>query len=177
DTISFAVTGTITLNALGELPVLNSNISIVGPGANLLTVNRDSGAAPFRIFTVNFGKTVSISRLTLSGGSITDLGGGIDNFGALTLSNCTISGNSASQGGGIANHNGSASNTLAIIDTTLSGNSATSAGGGLVINGGMVTLSNCTLTGNEAVGGGASGGGIYNDGTLTRQNRRPDGQP
>ena len=43
DVITFlpGLTGTIQLN--GALPILNSNIDIQGPGANLLTVRRDTG--------------------------------------------------------------------------------------------------------------------------------------
>src|SRR5262249_52693710 len=41
DTITFGVTGTINLNS--ALPNLTHNISINGPGANLLTVRRDTG--------------------------------------------------------------------------------------------------------------------------------------
>ena len=41
DTITFAVTGTINLAA--PLPALSTNIEVQGPGAQLLTVRRDSG--------------------------------------------------------------------------------------------------------------------------------------
>src|SRR6267154_6471655 len=47
DTITFAVTGIIGLTS-GEL-VINRNITISGPGANLLAVSRPANAAPFRI--------------------------------------------------------------------------------------------------------------------------------
>ncbi|HEX9270994.1 MAG TPA: hypothetical protein VGA01_02145, partial [Candidatus Binatia bacterium] len=47
DTITFAVTGIIGLTS-GEL-VINRNITISGPGANLLAVSRAANAAPFRI--------------------------------------------------------------------------------------------------------------------------------
>ena len=38
DTINFSVTGTINLTNLGQL-VVNKNLTIVGPGASLLTIN------------------------------------------------------------------------------------------------------------------------------------------
>ena len=67
-------------------------------------------------------------------------GGGIDNSGTLTLTNSTVSGNlasgSAGRGGGIANQNGTANVTF----TTISGNSATKGGGGILANGGQVNL-------------------------------------
>jgi hypothetical protein len=85
-------------------------------------------------------------------------GGGLYNSGTLTVSSCTLAGNSASapdisSGGGIFNNG-----TLTVTGSTLSGNSAYSYGGG-ISNGGTLTVSNSTLSGN-------SSGGIYNYGTL-----------
>src|SRR5438034_6515683 len=61
DTIEFAVTGTIGLTS-GEL-LVDKSITISGPGANTLTVRRDS-ATHFRVFHVNAGHTVTIADLT-----------------------------------------------------------------------------------------------------------------
>src|SRR5262249_23045330 len=47
DTIKFSVTGTIELS--DKLPELNGDLTITGPGANLLTV---SGAKSYRLFTI-----------------------------------------------------------------------------------------------------------------------------
>jgi hypothetical protein len=71
DTIDFDLTypATITLTS-GQL-VVDKSITISGPGADLLTVKRDSAAPNFRIFIVNSGKTVTISGLTISSGSAT----------------------------------------------------------------------------------------------------------
>src|SRR6516162_6899619 len=68
DAITFAVTGTI--NLAGELD-LDRNISIEGPGADLLTVSGPgSNSYPhnFRDFMVEEGATVSISGLTITNG-------------------------------------------------------------------------------------------------------------
>jgi hypothetical protein len=169
DTINFnaAVTGTITLTS--EL-LVNDSIIISGPGANVLAVN---GNAASRVFHIASGKTVTISGLTITNGNPTgnfpdDSGGGIYNdHTTLTVSNCTVSGNSATWGGGIYNfgeNNGSAS--LTVSDSTVSGNSAggTGAGGGIYNDGennGSATLaiSNSTLSGNSA----PYGGGVLND--------------
>src|SRR5262252_8501470 len=67
DTINFSVTGTILLESV--LPNLADDVTISGPGANALTVQRDSAASAFRIFTINSGKTVTISGLTIMNGS------------------------------------------------------------------------------------------------------------
>src|SRR5262245_39424620 len=49
DTIDFSVTGTIKLGS--ALPSLSSNVTITGPGADQLTVRRDTGG-DYRIFRV-----------------------------------------------------------------------------------------------------------------------------
>jgi hypothetical protein len=90
----------------------------------------------------------TVSNSTLSGNTAL-LSGGIYNSGTLTVSNSTLSGNS---GGGI-----SSGGTLTVSNSTLSGNS-----GGGISNGGTSTVSNSTLSGN--------GFGISNAGTLTVSN-------
>src|SRR5436309_13679865 len=78
DTITFAVTGTIGLTS-GEL-VINRNITISGPGADLLAVSR-AAKASFRIFHVMLGHTVTIEGLRISNGSVLNgFGGAILNF-------------------------------------------------------------------------------------------------
>src|SRR5262245_12656859 len=67
DAIDFTVTGTINLT--GVLPALSTDIDIQGPGANLLTVRRDSGG-DYRIFNVGSGDNVGISGMTVSNGMI-----------------------------------------------------------------------------------------------------------
>src|SRR5262249_2540233 len=93
DTIVFdhRLTGTIALTS-GEIDVTD-DLKVNGPGADQLTV---SGSNLSRVFQVEAGETVSISGLTIAGGNAGDgSGGGIDNFGALTVSDCVFSGNSA----------------------------------------------------------------------------------
>src|SRR5262249_26986795 len=98
------LTGTIALTS-GEIDITD-DLKVNGPGADKLTV---SGGNLSRVFTVEAGETVSISGLTIAGGSAgTDNGGGIDNFGALTVSDSVFSGNSAFIGGGLDNEFGGA---------------------------------------------------------------------
>jgi len=91
--------------------------------------------------------------------------------GTLTLSNSTVSGNSATYwGGGIYNSgtNNFSGATLAIINSTFSGNSADSGGGIVNDANGMVTMTNSTLSGNSAGGSyEGNGGGIWNTQRLT----------
>lgn len=103
------------------------------------------------------GATVTITDCTISGNSSAPGGGGI--FGTntfLTVANSTISGNSTTRnGGGI-----SVSGGLVIENSTISGNSAGGDGGGIW---GGATVENSTISGNSA---GTSGGGIYNNSSL-----------
>jgi hypothetical protein len=158
DTITFAVIGTIGLTN-GEL-FINNNITISGPGANMLTVSRAQNAPAFRIFRVGDGLTVVIQGLTISNGLAQsfEFGGGILNGSStLSLINCTVSGNSTdSLGGGISNFVSNA--TVRIESSTLSANVAGDYGGGIA-NGGTLTINNSTLSGNT---GEFAGGGIYN---------------
>jgi hypothetical protein len=168
DTITFNVTGTILLAS--ALPDLSDDVAISGPGANALTVKRDPAASSFGIFTVNSGKTVTISGLTITNGATNNKGGGILNDHAmLTISNCTVSGNSAplGVGSGIYNNGNFGSASLTVVNSTFSGNSAIGGGGGIYneCNGGgsaSLQIRNSTLSGNNA--GNASGGGIFSDG-------------
>src|SRR6266851_4995946 len=70
DTITFGVNGTINLT--GALPNLTHNISINGPGADLLTVRGNTGGN-YGIFSV--ARTVAITSLTIANG-FSDHGGG-----------------------------------------------------------------------------------------------------
>jgi hypothetical protein len=56
-----------------------------------------SGNNASRVFQVDSLVTASISGLTISGGNVGFYynGGGLYNFGTTTLTNCTVSGNSA----------------------------------------------------------------------------------
>lgn len=74
DTITFAVTGTITLTS-GELVITNS-LAIAGPGATNLAVSGNSARRVFRIG--NPVASVTISGLTICNGKSADgIDGGI----------------------------------------------------------------------------------------------------
>jgi CSLREA domain-containing protein len=163
DPAVFGTAQTITLNSS---LTISGNMSITGPGANLLAV---SGNSAFPVFEVNKGVTASISGVTVTKGygvySISADGGGIFNWGTLTVSNCTISGNSGGNtgsGGGIASYG-----TLTVINSTISGNSTTAYGGGIFNAYATLTVINSTFSGNTA---GAEGGAIHNDATLAVSN-------
>src|SRR5262249_46366230 len=133
-----------------------------------LTVRRngDLSGPHYRIFTVDGGTTVVFSGLTVSNGVGDQSGGGIANWGTLTLNHTTVSDHAVlfgDGGGGSANRG-----TLTLNSSTVSGSSAAYVGGG-IWNVGTLTLNNTTVSGN-AVSDFAFGGGILNDGTLTLNN-------
>src|SRR6185503_9520799 len=104
ETVTFAVSGLINLTS-GELLITN-NLTITGPGASQLTVQRSTagGTPNFRIFNIRSG-TVTISGLTLNNGR-SDSGGGVLNQarGDLRMHDVVLIGNEATEaGGGIKN--------------------------------------------------------------------------
>jgi hypothetical protein len=154
---TIALTDTLNL----DNTTAGESIIIAGPAA-ALTIQGGGSASNFSVFTVAADTTATIDNLTITDGFAAQ-GGGIANGGTLTVSNCTLSGNSATGfGGGLVNYG-----SLTLGDSALSDNSS-AAGGGL-FNYGTLTVSSSTLAGNSAVYG---GGGIYNweGGALTVSN-------
>jgi hypothetical protein len=167
--ITFGVVGSITLTS-GQLTI-DRDLTINDPGESMSV----SGNNASRVFQINPGRTVALSGLMIVSGytSFSDdtfvgcggltfngCGGGILNGGMLTLTNSTVSSNSADYGGGIFNHYG----TLTLTNSTVWGNSADDGGGGIYDFWGTLTLTNSTVWDNSA----DYGGGIFNDyGVLT----------
>ena len=99
-------------------------------------------------------------------------GGGILNNGStLTLSGCTVSGNSVGSGLGGGIYNSNNTSTLTVSGCKLSGNIAYDGGGVYNSIGATATIVNSTLSGNISTGGDydeGDGGGVYNfEGTVT----------
>ncbi len=192
-TIDFSLGSTsakITLTQ-GELGVAGSSgsISIQGPGAGLLTINGNHLSRVFAFYgqgdaslsgvTITGGfqpptpdgtgsvgggvyndvdSTLSISDCTITGNSAQAFGGGVFASGPTQLNGCTISGNSSSEGGGVY---GAAAR---LTNCTISGNTAGYNGGGIEnSSGGQVLLVNSTVIGNSA---GHDGGGVYGPASL-----------
>ena len=116
--------------------------------------------------------TLTISNCVLFGNTASNGdGGAVNNVNSATatLINCTLSNNIADTGGAIWNEEGS---ILIMTNCTISGNPATGiTGGGGIYNGYLssATLDNCTLWGNSAPA--VFGGGIDNaSGTVTLNN-------
>jgi hypothetical protein len=125
--------------------------------------------------------TLSLDSCTITE-SEADNGGGICNFGTLTMTNCTVSGNTASSiysdngliyhtgniyGGGIYNGRGALTMTNCTVARNTANGSYHGDGGGIYNSGGSLTLTNCTVASNIAFSsdGSSSGGGICDLGT------------
>jgi parallel beta helix pectate lyase-like protein len=153
-----ATTGKCVINLTQALPDITDGVSITGPGADKLTVRRDTGG-DYRIFHVTTINRVTISRMTISNGrkfGFGEAGAGISidaPAGTFNISNCAITGNSA---GGQFSHGGGigivGSGTVNVSNCIISGNLAGSDGGGIYANGGTLTVTNSTITGNSVTG-------------------------
>ncbi len=118
---------------------------------------------PGKVVTIS---GLTIRNGLVSGSLPGSAGGGIYNDHAtLTLTSSTVTLNHGLLGGGIYNDSGGSSATLTVSNSTLSGNSANGGGAIYSIAGGSatVTLTNSTVSGNSAAFG---GGGIANDGSA-----------
>lgn len=152
---------TITLTS-GQL-VINGDTTIVGTGADKLTI---SGNNASRVLTINSGRTVSLTNLTIANGNAgSNVGGGIYNLGNLTASNTTIRNNAASWGGGIANESG----IVTLNSSSIKDNAVSIGGGGIVSYVDLVTdtasviVTDSNISGNTA----RQGGGIDNNTSAT----------
>jgi hypothetical protein len=144
----------------GDLNILQS-MTITGAGALNTIVD---GNATDRVFRINNGAVVNISRLTVrNGNSGNNNGGGIFvDIGTLNLTNSTVRGSAGNYGGGIF-YNESTLGTL--TNVTVTRNTASGAGGGIANAGNpQMTVNSCSVYDNTA---GTDGGGIWSTYPLT----------
>ncbi len=150
-----------TINFLGKAITLRSTdptdpgvvaATIIDGTGNFHVVQCVSGEVPD---TVLDGFT--LTGANANGGVFPDaVGGGMYNGSSSpTVTNCTFSGNSATNAGGMYNN----ASSPTVTDCTFDGNTATNAGGGMYNASGNPTVSNCTFSGNTATN---AGGGMYN---------------
>lgn len=145
---------TITLTG-GELTI-TTNVTINGPGANLLAI---SGNNTSRVFLIS--ATVTIWGVTITDGNASEGGGIATSVGAnLDLINSTVFNNTGNFGAGGILHR--ANGTLNLINSTVSSNTVVSDGGsgGGILNDGNLNLINSTISSNTAISFAGSGGGI-----------------
>lgn len=164
--IQFGITGTIDLQS--ELAI-SKNLTITGPGAANLTVDKDGGAGNLRIFNIT-AAIVTISGLTIQGGSLAgaDNGAGILVGGGaeLTLNNCTIDGcSAAASGGGLYN------SSVASLNNCIFTNNTCNTNGAAIANSGTLSMASCTVgiagNQNQGLGPGSVAGGLWTENTAT----------
>jgi hypothetical protein len=190
DSIPLEVTGTIKLGS--ALQGIADDVTIAGPGAGSLTVERSNSAPTFFGVLNFFGSTSTVSGITVRGGVATT-GAGILNGsgGDLTLVRVVVTGNQAASEGGMYASGGGifSSGSLTLRESTVSGNNAIAgdgdeniaAGGGIEAEG-SVLVERSTISGNlawafagighksEAIGGGlalASGIATIEESTIS----------
>jgi hypothetical protein len=106
-------------------------------------------------FTAPSRATILNSQIiSNSAPDLSSFGGGIENFGVLTLTNTSLSDNRANAGAGLSNENGG---QAALDQVAVSGNMASGYNGGLN-NEGVLTLTHSSLSGNRAPTNGEAGG-------------------
>jgi hypothetical protein len=163
--------------------LLNKSVSINGPGRTLLTLDAQQKSQIFVIAKTPTGParinaTVTLDDMTLTNGkstaaNISGDGGAVRSFlsatGSLTINNCTITNNSSAFEGGAIGSFG----PLTIENCIISNNSSTDEGGGVFNQGESPTITDSSITDNQASGG----GGVYcaTVGTLTLTNCQVSG--
>lgn len=174
DTINFAASlngSTITLD--NHLPIVTDDLSIVGPGSALLTLDgagsivaagsltkggHDYGYKPFDL--IGDGPLMfSISGMTITNVIYNENGAAIDaEDDNVTIEDVAFIDNSSWDLDGVVY---SASGTLSVTDCLFMGNDADLGDGGAIRAGGTLTVTNTDFIGNLA----ASGAAIYFNGS------------
>ncbi|MGA1369859.1 MAG: choice-of-anchor Q domain-containing protein, partial [Blastocatellia bacterium] len=158
-TIEIVATGTIELTA--PLPIINNingltSLVLAGPGADRLTIRRQSGGS-YRIFesvpTLLAVLDLEIRGMTIADGSSTAGGAVYNLLSNLILRDCHLTGNTAADGAAI--YVGLANATL--VGCTFSGNTNTSPSGAAVAFDTLgvattLTIENSTISGNSRHG-------------------------
>ncbi|MDA8184790.1 MAG: IPT/TIG domain-containing protein, partial [Actinomycetota bacterium] len=155
------------------------SVAALSTGAVTITLKHSTGALCSSSDTCTFLGAQSLpsssseARLTIegSGSSAYSVLNG-DNAGTtftdsatfpVTLENLKVTGdNHATDYGGGILNNG----IMTVTDSTISGNTSIGPGGGGILNNGFMTVTDSTMSGNTATSG-YGGGGIFNSGIMT----------
>jgi len=150
---------TAAVAGVDALPIITGNVRLIGGPST--TIRRNPAAGTVRLLEVATTGTLRIDGIFLLNGASPGSGGAIENAGALTLNQVTVSGNTATtDGGGVNNAFGG----RALIFRTIVGQNAAQGGsGGGVNNVGSLTFQESRATANNAISVGTGGGGISNE--------------
>jgi hypothetical protein len=160
DSAAFSVPLTITL-ATGQVEISKS-LTIDGAANGVVTPTVSGGNAN-RVFEVGNGVAVTLSRVRVVNGNCVTagcVGGGIANFGHLTVAGSAFLANQASGGCGGAVYSPDGG-SLCVSGSLFVSNTASQ--GGAICNGGLLSVVNSMFIGNSAGAGGAilNGEGVY----------------
>lgn len=147
---------------------IQGNVDATGAPQASIARSTLSGTHNFALIATSAG--LSLIGLNLRNGYSISYGGAVGSYTGngspanLSISNCVVQDNSANGGGGIYASNAD----IVVSASTISGNTAISGGGGggilssSMLNSNTVSVTNSTISGNEAtyVGTGGYGGGI-----------------
>ena len=179
DTIRVAL-GTYTPVSGLEVVLMNKNATLSGGWDSVfveqIATSTLDGQHPNyarRGLIVNSGVVAAVDHFVIQNCDFVYPGGGVLNNGNLTLSHSTIRNNVGMEDGGGISNNG----TMAMTESVVSGNMAPMFGGGILNNvGGWLFISNSAVVNNNpSLSSGATGGGIYNSGTLVLQRKVAEG--
>ncbi len=159
----------VFINLMGSLPAITGDVTITGPGASQVLVQTDPTINPatFPLFVITGSPTVVIRGLSMTNGGGADGAAIRATAGTLSVVECALYQNNASNSGGAISMNGAGNCTLNITDSTLNANGAINLGGAVSVirTSGVATvnLSGATLSHNaiSAAGPGHFGGGLY----------------
>jgi hypothetical protein len=154
-------------NVAGDLDIINKNVTIIGTGPGRTIID---GGALDRVFDIRGNSQVTLIGMTIRNGREPNNGSGggirVGAMARLTLVNVVLSGNDNTPGGagGAITVDGG---TLALDHVILRDNASFRGGGLSTEVGATVRITNSVIADNRAD---ASGGGIFNQGTMTVAN-------
>ena len=153
---------TIRLRSNGTMFTVNANVNFILEN-NITLHGHNGNRGP--MVKVNGGTFIMRNGSTITGNTNALAGVGSDGGGAVYISAGTfemtggsISGNTASDGGGVLfDMFGARGRTFTMSGGTISGNIASENGGGVCLSGGLFNMTGGTISGNTA----SNGGGVY----------------
>ena len=150
----------------GDLDI-TGQVTMIGAGADATTIDANQLDRVFEVFA---NAKLALVGLTVTGGHLgMEHGGGIRNWGDVTVDHCIIADNHTDYfGGGIYNDEVYDQAKLAVVDSVFRGNSAEY--GGALYGGANNTIRGTTFTGNTATRIGAAinyGGGLIEASTFS----------
>jgi hypothetical protein len=155
DTISITATPLITVDSTLGPYYIEDDLTINGPGKDLLTITGNDLTRVFYPFT---GSTISISNMTITQGYSTSWAGAILNYGDLTLNNVAITESYAQFGGAGIYNQPTVGSSLTMLNSSVTGNTAANGAGIYSPSDSPLSLTNVEISGNIAA---QWGGGIY----------------